>query len=109
VGIDESGRRVNQDPLPYSLSYLKQDFLRRKARNPRFSQRAYARYLGIDPSALNRLLSGKEDLSSATYVRIAQRLQMTESDQNLFFQSVMERKNRRAAEKLLRLGIRLSA
>lgn len=53
---------------------LVQEFDARRRKNARYSLRAYARDLGIEPSALLKVLKGQRRLTPKTYERIAGRL-----------------------------------
>ncbi len=55
-------------------SSLIEDLASRKLRNPQFSMRAYARYLGINPTSLSLYLRGKRDLDGTSIERIRGRL-----------------------------------
>jgi hypothetical protein len=50
------------------------EFDRRRARNPRFSMRAYARVLGTHHGTLAQLLAGRRRLTSASAERLCARL-----------------------------------
>ena len=54
--------------------YLQNELLRRCKANPRYSLRAFARSLGIEPSALSKLLAGKRAVSRAMFSRLSARL-----------------------------------
>jgi hypothetical protein len=47
---------------------------RRKAKNPRYSLRAFARDLGMTPAALSNVLSGRRNLSVDASIEIAEKL-----------------------------------
>ena len=59
------------DPL---REHLETEFLKRRRKNPRFSLRAYAHYLGLPPGRLSELMSGKRRFSLALADRVTQRL-----------------------------------
>lgn len=54
--------------------FLQSDLLRRCEQNPRYSLRAYARALQIEPSALSKLLNGKRQVTPKMFEQIAARL-----------------------------------
>ena len=56
---------------------LRKEFMRRVARNPRYSLRAYARSLSLDHATLNRVIGGSRGLSPASLVRVCTRLGCT--------------------------------
>jgi transcriptional regulator with XRE-family HTH domain len=56
---------------------LQEELARRCARNPRYSLRAFARYLGLDHSTLSQLLRGRRRFTSRTIERIGKRLSLT--------------------------------
>ena len=69
---------------------LKDEFQKRKSKRPRFSLRAFARFLSIDPTFLSKLLSGKLLLSVDTAAKIVQRLKLPEQERKAFLISAAE-------------------
>jgi uncharacterized protein (TIGR02147 family) len=63
---------------------LRQKYEERVLRNPRYSQRAFARDLGISPQHLSRLLSGHLGLSPSNAAVVGERLSLSESELQLF-------------------------
>ncbi|MGZ3699878.1 MAG: helix-turn-helix domain-containing protein, partial [Bdellovibrionota bacterium] len=53
---------------------LNEAFAERKAKNPSYSLRAFARYLAISAAALSQVLSRKRDLSKRNALKVAERL-----------------------------------
>lgn len=53
---------------------LQTEFERRRQRNPRYSLRAFARYLGTDHSTLSQILRSKRNLSPRMLRRFGERL-----------------------------------
>ena len=53
---------------------LRAEFARRRARNPRFSLRAYARALGTHHGTLSQLLGGRRRLTPTSAARLCARL-----------------------------------
>ncbi|MGC4051744.1 MAG: TIGR02147 family protein [Paludibaculum sp.] len=54
--------------------FLQQELARRCARNPQYSLRAFANFLGIDHSTLSQLLRGRRTFSKTAIHRLATRL-----------------------------------
>lgn len=53
--------------LKYDLKSIIEKVIKQKQeKNPRFSQRAMAKYLGMSPSTLNEIIKGKRNLSKKT-------------------------------------------
>jgi PAS domain S-box-containing protein len=67
---------------------------KRKESNPRYSLRAFASFLGLHPSALSRILNGKQDLSVPSALQILRKLKLSPEDQEAFIVSVGEEKSR---------------
>jgi PAS domain S-box-containing protein len=88
---------MEESSKPYHIEYLAADLKRRKAVNPRYSLRAYARFLGLDPSALSRMLSNKQEISPSFSLKVLQRLQLTREEKIQFLTSVSESKRKRTA------------
>lgn len=60
-------------PLDFRL-FLQQELARRCARNPQYSLRAFANFLGIDHSTLSQLLRGRRGFSKTVIQRLSIRL-----------------------------------
>ena len=56
----------------------------RTKHNPRYSLRAFARDLGMSPSRISEILSGKQGLSVQAGALIAKRLGFTDEEQAMF-------------------------
>jgi uncharacterized protein (TIGR02147 family) len=54
--------------------FLREELIARCRRNPRFSMRAFAKILGIENSALSKIIHGKRAMSSKMIVRLGTRL-----------------------------------
>ena len=79
-----------------------QDFYRaRNHRNHRYSMRAFASSMDVHPSALCRILSGKQKLSIKASISVLHRLQLSPNEQKQFIASVVE-EIAEAAESLLK-------
>ncbi|RYZ75687.1 MAG: hypothetical protein EOP05_07165 [Proteobacteria bacterium] len=88
--------------LPFHIRILKAELEKRKDRNRRYSMRAFANFLEMDPSALSRVLSGKLDLSLQASCLILKKLDLNAVDARLFVAAVSEDKRNRAAAVLTR-------
>ena len=66
--------KLNGEPLVFaeSAEALKEILIERKAKNSRYSARAFARDLGISQAFLSQVLSGKRNLSLELKLRIAE-------------------------------------
>lgn len=53
---------------------LQQEFLRRGAKNPRYSLRSYAQFLGVHHSTLSGLLSGRRPITKKTVATLSLKL-----------------------------------
>lgn len=56
---------------------LQEELDRRKAKNPAYSLRAYARHLGLSPAQLSQILSGKRSITLKSYRQIAEILKFS--------------------------------
>jgi uncharacterized protein (TIGR02147 family) len=63
---------------------LQQQLLKRLARNPQYSLRAFARDLDLSPGFLSALLGHRKGLSETRAASIAQKLSLSENEQKLF-------------------------
>lgn len=71
----------------FHLKLLKKEFERRQGANPRYSLRAYARDLALDPGLLSRLMTGKRLMAISTAKRVAERLKLDDGASLRFVQS----------------------
>lgn len=69
---------------------LAKELERRKGRNPRYSLRAFAHFLEMEPSALSRILAGKQQISLKATRRVVGLLQLNPQEQDIFLSSVAE-------------------
>jgi uncharacterized protein (TIGR02147 family) len=77
---------------PYYIEVLRNDLDRRKRKNPRYSLRAYARFLGLDPSALSRLLSGKQEISVSVCRQLVRKLDLPVEEKRYFLLSAAQKR-----------------
>ncbi len=57
-------------------TYLQQEFVKRTAKNPSYSLRAFAKHLGVNHATLSSLISGKRKLTPATIQKLAKSLNL---------------------------------
>lgn len=88
------------DLKPYHVELLIQEIAKRKLTNSRYSLRAFAKFLGIAPSTLSRILSNHQELSISGSKKIMRKLKFTEEQKIVFISSVAEEKKRRAIQNL---------
>lgn len=75
---------------PYYRLYLQSELSRRCRKNPRYSLRAFAGHLGMDPGAFSRILSGKRPLSPRLAKKLSDTLSLAPNDQLRFLNSVAQ-------------------
>ncbi len=83
---------------PFYVEFLKAELERRKAKNARYSLRAFASALEMHPSALSRILNGQQELSLQACLTAIPKIKMVDEEKRLFLASVAEEKMYRAAE-----------
>lgn len=81
---------------PFHIKMLLTELQSRKDSNPRYSLRAFAKFLGIGPSNLSRILTNTQDLSLTMSMNLIKKLKLTRSDCLLFIASIAEEKKIRA-------------
>lgn len=89
--------------LPFHIRRLQHEIQIRKAKNPRYSLRAFAKYLGIGSSTLSRILSNQQELSSSACKNIIRKLKFNHDDCVIFISSIAEERKRRAYQELYQL------
>lgn len=73
---------------PYYRAVLKKELTERMEKNPRYSLRAYAKALGIDPSSLSRILSGRRFITEKLAARVFKVLDLNLEEQERFLKSI---------------------
>ncbi|MGZ6331338.1 MAG: DUF4423 domain-containing protein [Bdellovibrionota bacterium] len=93
---------INRD-VPKDSFYqhcLKQELAKRCEKNARYSIRAFARSMRVDPGALSRVLSGKQIPSYKLAQNFLDRIILPPEDRQLFLSSIAEKQRSRGLKKL---------
>jgi cyanate lyase len=69
---------------------LKESFALKKEKNPRYSLRGFARFLGVDPTFLSKLMSGKLLLSLDQAEKMTKKLKLKSDDRATFLLSAAD-------------------
>ena len=72
------------------IQILTEEFAKRSERNNRYSMRAFAKHLEMHPSALSRILAGKQKMSSSAAIVVAKKLSLDRDKSRQFLQSILE-------------------
>ncbi len=80
----------------YHVELLSAEMQRRKVKNARYSLRAFAQFLEMEPSALCRILGGKQPLSLRAAKKVVEVLSLTGPDRQRFLESVVSSLMKRA-------------
>lgn len=76
----------------YNYQKILNQYLKKKQKkNPRFSKRALARFIGISPSQLCALLNGKREISYKHALLISKKLNISSVKKNLIIQDVVSK------------------
>lgn len=78
--------------------YLRSDWQLRRQEDHSFSLRKYARLLGIDATALSRIVKGERRVTIDTFLRIAAKLQMSAQQIEFFQRGLTGQRGRPPAE-----------
>lgn len=84
----------------YYKAILQEEFSRRSERNPKYSLRAFARTLKVDPASLSKILSDQMVPSWKLAQTILEILDLKAEERNRFLSSVAEHHNSRNRERL---------
>ena len=76
------------NPTADPVSLLKQELERRMLRNPAYSQRAFARDVGLGAGAISEMFAGRRPLSIKVGRRVAERLGLTPEESEQFLIAV---------------------
>ena len=79
---------------------LKRELAARQLANPSYSQRAFARDLGLTPGRLNDILSGEQGLSAGSAFTVAKKMELSAEETNYFVDLVRAKHARSEAERV---------
>jgi uncharacterized protein (TIGR02147 family) len=74
-------------------SFLIEEYRRRQLNNPNFSQRSFARWLGLSPAQLSQMMAGKRNITLKTLKKINDRLGVSPANSHELLNSVLRQKN----------------
>lgn len=83
------------------VNAIRNDYEARRLRNPAYSLRAYARFLGIPPSGLSDILNGKREVTSKMAAKFLARIPMTPDAAQAFLSNTKQRKQQPGREYVL--------
>lgn len=86
--------------LPFYRAFLCDEFQRRLERNSRYSIRAFAQAIAIQPSALSQILAGKRTVSVRVLKRLLTAFEVSAEERARFVSSVIEEKSARGIRKV---------
>ena len=89
--MNQSDHATEKTPLYIQL--LQAELGRRKSAKDGYSLRAFACHLGLDPSALSKVLKGAKHLSVRSSLNIVKRIAFSETEKRQFLMSVAEEKS----------------
>lgn len=92
---------IEENLVPSHVELLREQLFMRQQKNPRFSLRAFADMLQMHPSALSRILSGKQELSVGACISILKKLRIDEMQKDEFILSVIKEKTEKLKTQLL--------
>jgi len=72
---------------------LQSEFSKRKERNPNFSLRSFAKWLGISPAQLSQMMTGKRAITLKLMKKISDRLGLSPSEKKAVFTSMLKNKD----------------
>ena len=107
--VPQTEAQLERNAQRFHVEFLRLELEKRKQRNARYSLRAFASLLGIHPSALSRILSGKQEVSLPSAAALLKQLTMTPEERLWFIRSVAEERYRRAVDELTADGAELLA
>jgi uncharacterized protein (TIGR02147 family) len=81
--------------------WLRHAYEERRQRNPRYSQRAFSRFLGISSGRLCELMSGKREIGPALASRISERLALAPNEYQAWLHNIERRRQSRVRRQRL--------
>lgn len=84
--------------MPYYLQKLHAELAALKQLNSRFSQRAFAKLLGVDAGLFSKVMAGKRTVSKELAQQLCDGLQLTDAEQKFFMHSVLSAKTTKSVK-----------
>ncbi len=81
---------------PHHIEMLLREFNKRKESNPRYSLRAFARFLEMSSATLSRVLANRQEISLTASKKIIKKLKFSDDESLIFVRSIAEEKCNRA-------------
>jgi uncharacterized protein (TIGR02147 family) len=72
--------RMEQVPGVHFRNFLRNELRIRSSQNPNYSLRSFAKYLGVSPSGLSMVMSGKKPTTSKFVFKVGAKLKLGESE-----------------------------
>ncbi len=79
--------------------FLQSELIRRCKINPKYSIRAFARTLKLEPSELSKILNGKRGISHTKFHRIERALHLSPSQRSAFLIGLKEQREKQKKKK----------
>lgn len=92
--------KKQEEQKPYYRRLLIDEFEARRAKNRRYSLRAFSRFLNMDPAALCRIMADKQDLSPRSCTSLISKLGLSSASKHLFLQSLLEDRKQKEYRRL---------
>ncbi|MFN7824951.1 MAG: TIGR02147 family protein [Pseudobdellovibrionaceae bacterium] len=83
---------------------LKSELQKRKARNPHFSMRSFAKWLNMSPAQLSQMISGKRPVTLKTLEKLSSKLDLTPNEKRDLLYSKFEKENSKTSIERLQLA-----
>jgi transcriptional regulator with XRE-family HTH domain len=90
----------SENQMPLYVQLLRTELEKRKRAKAGYSLRAFASHLGLDPSALSKVLKGTKHLSVQSSLNIVKRIEFTETEKRQFLLSLAEEKSQSICHRL---------
>lgn len=84
--------------------HLKNELKERQERNPSFSLRSFAKWLGVSPAHLSQLISGKRKVTPKVLKTVSSRLGLSPSERTAFLKRTLAIESDRAGQVKLKLS-----
>jgi uncharacterized protein (TIGR02147 family) len=76
--------------MTHAQEILRQEFKKRKDRNPHFSLRAFAKWLGTSPAQLSQMMAGKRPITLKSMNKFSERLGFSPLEKKKIFNSLLQ-------------------
>lgn len=87
--IIRNNKGMSNKKIPFYVEKMNDVFSTKQKKNPKYSLRAYASFLELNPGTLSSIMSGKRSLPESMIDVVSKKIELTDSEYSLFKESIL--------------------